>query len=134
MAGNRRMPYGVYTEGIVLTMKIMIIGSGGQLGSELVNILQDDTLIPLTHIDIEMTNPEQVNDILSSNMPDVVINTSAYHRVDDCENNMGKSFSVNAYAVRTLAKICSELRTTLSISAPIMCSGGRNTHPILKTT
>ncbi len=94
-------------------MKIMIIGAGGQLGSELVNILQDDVLIPLTHIDIEMTNQEQVNDILSSNMPDVVINTTAYHRVDDCEDNVEKSFSVNAYAVRTLAKICSELDTTL---------------------
>lgn len=91
----------------------MIIGAGGQLGSELVNILQDDVLIPLTHIDIEMTNQEQVNDILSSNMPDVVINTTAYHRVDDCEDNVEKSFSVNAYAVRTLAKICSELDTTL---------------------
>jgi dTDP-4-dehydrorhamnose reductase len=94
-------------------MKIMIIGAGGQLGSELVNILQEDTLIPLTHIDIEMTNPEQVNDILSSNMPDLVINTSAYHRVDDCEDNIEKSFSVNAYAVRTLAKICDTLDTAL---------------------
>ena len=113
MAGDRRMLRGIHTEGLALSMKIMIIGAGGQLGSELVNILQDDTLIPLTHIDIEMTNQEQVNDILSSNMPDVVINTSAYHRVDDCEDNIDKSFSVNAYAVRTLAKICSELRTVL---------------------
>ena len=90
-------------------MKILIIGAGGQLGSELVNLLQDDTLIPLTHRDIEMTNYHQVNEILSSNMPDIVINTAAYHRVDDCEDNIEQSFSVNTYAVRTLAKICSEL-------------------------
>ena len=94
-------------------MKIMIIGAGGQLGSELVNCLQDDIIIPLTHIDIELTDYQQVNDILSSNMPDVVINTSAYHRVDECEDYIDKSFSVNASAVRTLAKICSEHDTTL---------------------
>ena len=65
-------------------MKILIIGAGGQLGSELLNILQDDTLIPLTHRDIEMTDEQQVRNILSSNMPDIVINTAAYHKVDDC--------------------------------------------------
>lgn len=129
MAWNHRMPYGVYSEGIVLTMKIMIIGAGGQLGSELVNILQDDTLIPLTHIDIEMTNPEQVNDILSSNMPDVVINTSAYHRVDDCEDNIDKSFSVNAYAVRILAKTCAELRTILVHFSTDYVFGGEKQIP-----
>ena len=45
-------------------MKILILGAGGQLGSELVNILQDDALIPLTHRDIEMTDEQQVNNIL----------------------------------------------------------------------
>jgi len=129
MAGDRRMLRGIHTEGLVLSMKIMIIGAGGQLGSELVNILQDDILIPLTHIDIEMTNQEQVNDILSSNMPDVVINTSAYHRVDDCEDNIDKSFSVNAYAVRTLAKICSELRTTLVHFSTDYVFGGEKHTP-----
>lgn len=90
-------------------MKILILGAGGQLGSELVNILQDDTLIPLTHRDIEMTDEQQVNDILSSNMPDIVINTAAYHKVDDCEDNVELSFAVNSFAVRNLARICDEL-------------------------
>src|SRR3989304_1244407 len=94
-------------------MKIMIIGAGGQLGSELVNILQDDNIIPLTHLDIEITDYQKMNDIISSNLPDIVINTSAYHRVDECEDNIEKSFSVNAFAVRNLAWICSELNAIL---------------------
>ena len=110
-------------------MKILIIGAGGQLGSELVNCLQDDIIIPLTHIDIEMTDYQQVNDILSSNMPDVVINTSAYHRVDDCEDNIEKSFSVNAFAVRTLAKICSEHDTTLVHFSTDYVFGGEKRTP-----
>lgn len=90
-------------------MKILILGAGGQLGSELVNILQDDTLIPLTHRDIEMTDEQQVSNILSSNMPDIVINTAAYHKVDDCEDNVELSFATNSFAVRNLARICNEL-------------------------
>ncbi len=86
----------------------MIIGAGGQLGSELVNTLQEEELIPLTHFDIELTNHEQVNDIISSNQPDIVINTSAYHKVDECEDNPEKAFAVNTIAVRNLAMVCEE--------------------------
>lgn len=113
-------------------MKIMIIGAGGQLGSELVNLLQYDTLIPLTHLDIEMTDYQQVNDIISSNVPDVVINTAAYHRVDECEDNIEKSFSINAYAVRTLAKICNELNTTLVHFSTDYVFGGEKRTPYVE--
>lgn len=109
-------------------MKILIIGAGGQLGSELVNLLQDDTLIPLTHRDIEMTDYQQVSDIISSNMPDIIINTAAYHKVDNCEDNVEQSFSVNTYAVRILAKICSELCITfVHFSTDYVFGGDRRT-------
>lgn len=113
-------------------MKIMIIGAGGQLGSELVNILQDDIVIPLTHMDIEMTDHRQVNDVLSSNAPDVVINTTAYHRVDECEENAEKSFSVNACAVRNLARICAELNATLVHFSTDYVFGGEKRVPYVE--
>ncbi len=110
-------------------MKILIIGAGGQLGSELVNILQDDDLIPLTHRDIEMTDDQEVNNILSSNMPDVVINTAAYHRVDDCEDNEALSFSVNSIAVRNLARTCNELGITFVHFSTDYVFGGEKDTP-----
>ena len=110
-------------------MKILILGAGGQLGSELVNILQDDALIPLTHRDIEMTDEQQVNNILSSNMPDIVINTAAYHRVDDCEDNIEQSFAVNSYAVRKLARICNELGITFVHFSTDYVFGGKKRIP-----
>lgn len=113
-------------------MKIMILGAGGQLGSELVNILQDDTLIPLTHMDIEMTDEQQVNNILSSNMPDIVINTAAYHRVDDCEDNVELSFAVNSYAVRTIARICNDLGITFVHFSTDYVFGGEKKTPYVE--
>ncbi|MEK6713224.1 MAG: dTDP-4-dehydrorhamnose reductase, partial [Nitrospirota bacterium] len=113
-------------------MKIMILGAGGQLGSELVNILQDDTLIPLTHMDIEMTDEQQVNSILSSNMPDIVINTAAYHRVDDCEDNVELSFAVNSYAVRTIARICNDLGITFVHFSTDYVFGGEKKTPYVE--
>ncbi|MEW5902480.1 MAG: dTDP-4-dehydrorhamnose reductase, partial [Acidobacteriota bacterium] len=41
--------------------------------------------------------------------PAGVINTAAYHRVDECEDNPQKSFEVNAIAVRDLALLAGEL-------------------------
>ena len=113
-------------------MKIMILGAGGQLGSELVNILQDDTLIPLTHMDIEMTDEQQVNSILSSNMPDILINTAAYHRVDDCEDNVELSFAVNSYAVRTIARICNDLGITFVHFSTDYVFGGEKKTPYVE--
>lgn len=110
-------------------MKILIIGAGGQLGSELVNLLQDDTIIPLTHRDIEMTDYQQVNDIISSNMPDIIINTAAYHKVDDCEDNIENSFSVNVYAVRNIARICSELDIAFAHFSTDYVFGGEKKAP-----
>ena len=102
------------------------------LGSELVNILQDDTLIPLTHMDIEMTDEQQVNSILSSNMPDIVINTAAYHRVDDCEDNVELSFAVNSYAVRTIARICNDLGITFVHFSTDYVFGGEKKTPYVE--
>ena len=113
-------------------MKILILGAGGQLGSELVNILQDDTLIPLTHRDIEMTDEQQVNNILSSNMPDIVINTAAYHKVDDCEDNIVLSFATNSFAVRNLARICNELGIILVHFSTDFVFGGEKKTPYVE--
>src|SRR5207249_2581824 len=43
---------------------------------------------------------------LEAARPDVVINTSAFHRVDDCETEVARTFTVNAIAVLHLARWC----------------------------
>jgi dTDP-4-dehydrorhamnose reductase len=45
--------------------------------------------------------------------PEVVINTAAFHRVDECEDNLEKAFMVNAVAVGNLALVCREMDAVL---------------------
>jgi len=87
-------------------MKVMVIGSNGQLGSDLVKVLQDEELIPLTHRDMDICEPVGLRATLRRYRPEVVINTAAYHKVDLCEENAEQAFAVNTLGVRNLALAC----------------------------
>jgi len=87
-------------------MKVMLIGSSGQLGADLSKVLRSETLIPLSHADVEIADAGSVRQAFEQHRPDVVINTAAFHRVDDCETQTEKAFQVNAFAVRSLAQEC----------------------------
>jgi len=87
-------------------MKVIIIGSNGQLGSELVRAFREETVVALAHKDLDVANAEAADRLFERAFPDVVINTTAYHQVDLCENAQEKSFAINAFAVRHLAQLC----------------------------
>lgn len=90
-------------------MKVVIIGANGQLGSDLVEVLSHShEVIGLTHSDIEITNIDNVNDVLSSIKPDIILNTAAFHVVPEAEKFPEKAFQLNGTAVLNLAKICQD--------------------------
>ena len=89
-------------------MKILLIGADGQLGTDIQKVIDRSELIPLTIADIDVTRKESVSACIGKYKPDVVVNTSAYHRVDDCEGNDGIAFAVNAIGVKNLCLACGE--------------------------
>ncbi|MCX5994135.1 MAG: dTDP-4-dehydrorhamnose reductase [Chloroflexi bacterium] len=93
--------------------RVAVIGANGQLGSDLVQVFADWDLVPLMHADIEICDFVHTRDVLGRIKPDVVINTAAFVRVDDCEDEVSKAFWVNAFAVRNLAHVCADLGSTL---------------------
>lgn len=94
-------------------MKVLLIGANGQLGSDLAKILLHVELIPLLHRDVDICEPVGLRAVLRHYAPDIVLNTAAYHKVDECEVNVERSFAVNAYGVRNLALACKEQDCTL---------------------
>jgi dTDP-4-dehydrorhamnose reductase len=88
-------------------MKIVLVGANGQLGSDLAKVLQPaHDLAPLTHANVEVTDPASVEAALAAHSPEVVLNMAAFHEVDVCEEEVERAFAVNAYGVRNLALAC----------------------------
>ena len=87
-------------------MRILITGARGQLGRDLQRSLSDHELIPCTHDELDVTEKHRVYALLKEHGPDVVINTAAYHRVDECESHPGETFAVNAVGPWHLATAC----------------------------
>jgi dTDP-4-dehydrorhamnose reductase len=88
-------------------VRTLVIGSSGQLGQDLMRILGDDA-VGLTHADIDVTDGVGVSRILREHRPDWVINTAAFHRVDDCELNPTLAFAVNATGAGNVARAAEE--------------------------
>jgi dTDP-4-dehydrorhamnose reductase len=100
----------------MLKKPIVIIGATGQLGTDLMRLWPrklGDTLVGLTHQDIEVTDSDCVRKKLHEIQPHVVVNTSAYHRVDEIETSPEKAFAVNAIGPGNLAAVCREMNSVL---------------------
>lgn len=87
-------------------MRVAVIGANGQLGSDLVKVFGD--VIPLTHRDIEVTDQSSF-ETLRELKPDVIINTAAYHKTDECEENPEKTFLINSVGARNVALASKEI-------------------------
>jgi len=92
-------------------MKVAIIGSDGQLGTDLVKIFRQkgEEVFALTHIDVEVSDYESCQKALNSLKSEVVINTAAFHQVDECEKHQEKAFAVNTQGAFNVAGVCRDL-------------------------
>ena len=87
-------------------MKVLITGADGQLGTDLCRVLRNVEVIPCTQNDIEITDTNSVKVVFTRHRPEVVINTAAYVRVDDCETEQDKAFAINTMGARNIAVAC----------------------------
>jgi dTDP-4-dehydrorhamnose reductase len=110
-------------------MKIVLIGADGQLGSELRQAFSDHELVALARADLDLTDTSRVAETLRAHRPDLVLNTAAYHRVDECEDFPERSFAVNALAVRELSMISGEIGAALVHFSTDYVFDGRQRRP-----
>lgn len=94
-------------------MKIALIGADGQLGTDLAKNLKGKGLYPLYFPDFDITKHEDAKKTLSKINPDIIINTAAYNRVDECEENAAEAFTLNTISVRELVLACCRLDSVL---------------------
>ena len=105
-------------------MKVAVIGSTGQLGQDLMRVLGEDA-VGLSHQDLDVSDGVGVASAVRSQQPDWVINTAAYHRVDDCELNPSLSFSANALGALNVARAASDIGAGVVFFSTDYVFGGR---------
>ena len=94
-------------------MKIALLGANGQLGCDLKLALTDHEVTPLTRKEFDVTDHARALDVLVELRPDAILNTTAYHRVDDCESRPELAFQVNVLAVLNLIRVANEIEAVL---------------------
>jgi len=110
-------------------MKILITGSNGLLGQKLLHKLRKDSSVQLIatskgenrvseqngyiYFDLDITNNDAVAQLISSERPEVVINTAAVTNVDLCEDERKACDALNVDAVKYLADACAKIDTHL---------------------
>lgn len=91
-------------------MKILVIGKNGQVGKALIDVAQVKGLgvYGVGRDEADIIDKKSIEKIIIREKPTVVINTSAFHVVAECESKPEDAFLVNAAAVKHLADICKE--------------------------
>ncbi|WP_055668568.1 dTDP-4-dehydrorhamnose reductase [Desnuesiella massiliensis] len=123
-------------------MKILITGSRGQVGSQLINILnkgkselgeipiqiKNAAVIGKDSKELNIANFYNVKKVLKEIKPDIVINAAAYTNVDGCETNKELAFNVNAFGAKNLAIACEDIGAKIvHISTDYIFSGEGST-------
>ncbi len=93
-------------------MRVAVIGSTGQLGTDLVQVLTErgnHEVVPLAHDRVEVADLESVHTVLAEVRPDIVVNCAAFHRVDECEDRPAEAFGVNSIGALHVARACAEV-------------------------
>lgn len=112
-------------------MKILITGAHGLLGQKLVTLLSNDNKLqviatarsanrlPMSGRDkyrfalLDVTDRENVIDIVGDYQPDTIIHTAAMTHVDKCEQNQEECSRANVEAVSNLIEACETFQVHL---------------------
>jgi dTDP-4-dehydrorhamnose reductase len=110
-------------------MKVLVIGANGQLGTDLVKVFQaaGDTVVPVTHAQVDVCSEDRVAEIMAEAKPHVVVSTAAFHKVEECEKKPALAFQVNGTGAMNLAIACQRSGAVLAhFSTDYVFDGKKN--------
>ncbi len=85
-------------------MIVLITGGEGQLGRELAKKLANHHQVySLGKAELDITKKEEVENVVTSLNPEVIIHTAAYTSVDHCETDIKKAMIVNGIGTSYIA-------------------------------
>ncbi len=94
-------------------MRVLLIGANGQLAQDVRRSLARDEVVAVTHQQLEICDAAAVQTLIDGARPHCIINTAAFHRVDDCEDQAEKAFAVNTAGVCNVARAAQRIGAVL---------------------
>ncbi len=84
--------------------KVLVTGAQGQLGQALLALAPAEfEMVGCSRAELDITNPEQVQNCIAAHKPDVVINAAAYTAVDKAESEPEQARAINTEGARNVA-------------------------------
>ena len=111
--------------------KILLIGSAGQLGQEVQQLLElrGADYVACDRSVLDLGNVKLIESYIQEIQPDVVINCSAYTAVDRAEEETEQAFLINHLAVEAIAKATKQIDSYLVHVSTDYVFDGRNHMP-----
>lgn len=115
-------------------MRVLVLGSGGQLGTEIVSELRRGgmSVVGLGRDELDITDEDAIHSCFTRHKPGWVINTAAYNYVDLAEKEAEKAMRVNGVAVYYLAIACRERGATLMHFSTDHVFDGKKVEPYVE--
>ena len=109
-------------------MKILLLGSNGQLGYEATRTLFCyGDLVAVDYPDIDFTKPDQVIKFVNEVNPDLIYNAVAYTDVDKAEQEPEKAMMVNCHTPAEIAQYCKKYKVPfIHFSTDYVFDGQKN--------
>ena len=116
-------------------MRILIAGSDGQLGRELVSQSREKALdiIAVDYREMDITDPLQVTEHIASRHPSLVVNAAAFTDVDGAESNAHLAYGVNRDGPANLAAACADAAIPMIQISTDYVFDGTQTFPYAET-
>jgi dTDP-4-dehydrorhamnose reductase len=84
--------------------RVLVTGAAGQLGAAVVRAFADLDVTALTRAALDIADAGAVSRAVSQAAPHLIVNCAAFNDVDGAEDRAIEALSVNAFAVRNLAR------------------------------
>lgn len=121
-------------------MKILVIGSDGMLGRDLIHHLPNipnsksiSEVIGVSHKQIDITHGLDTSRLIAQIKPNTIINCAAFTNVDACETQISKAFAVNATGAKNIALAAKHAEAkVIHVSTDYVFDGTKN-EPYIET-
>ncbi len=90
-------------------MNIIVTGSNGQLGHAIREVLTNHEVLYTDTDNVDITKPEQIEEVFNNFKPEFLIHGAAYTNVDGCEEEVELAEMVNTRGTENLAQECKKI-------------------------